>query len=115
MRGRAGPGAPRAAYPSAVVIFAETEFATFAPLIILAVWIGLYPSPFLVRIETSVNRVIARVNTTYPQNAGATPDCDTPLTASAAAATPEAVAAAQFLQAVPCADPPASGAPQRQD
>ena len=23
------------------------EFATFAPLIVLAVWIGLYPAPFL--------------------------------------------------------------------
>src|ERR671910_704258 len=34
------------------------EFATFAPLIVLAVWIGLYPSPFLARLETSVNKVI---------------------------------------------------------
>jgi NADH-quinone oxidoreductase subunit M len=30
------------------------EFATFVPLIILAVWIGLYPTPFLDRLETSV-------------------------------------------------------------
>jgi NADH-quinone oxidoreductase subunit M len=42
------------------------EFATFAPLLILAVWIGLYPSPFLRRLETSVNRVVARVNPDYP-------------------------------------------------
>ena len=28
------------------------EFATFAPLIVLAVWMGLYPSPFLRRLET---------------------------------------------------------------
>jgi NADH-quinone oxidoreductase subunit M len=41
------------------------EFATFAPLLILAVWIGLYPSPFLRRLETSVNRVVARVNPDY--------------------------------------------------
>ena len=34
------------------------EFATFAPLLILAVWIGLYPAPFLRRLETSVNRVV---------------------------------------------------------
>src|SRR6185312_5691201 len=35
------------------------EFATFAPLIALAVWIGLYPSPFINRINTSVQHVIA--------------------------------------------------------
>jgi NADH-quinone oxidoreductase subunit M len=45
------------------------EFATFAPLIVLAVWIGLYPSPFLVRLDTSVGRVMARVNSIYPRNA----------------------------------------------
>ena len=45
------------------------ELATFVPLIILAVWIGLYPSPFLRRLETSVERVMTRVNTDYaPQN-----------------------------------------------
>src|SRR5262249_31263269 len=36
------------------------EFATFAPLIVLAVWIGLYPKPFLDRLNTSVSRVVAR-------------------------------------------------------
>ena len=41
------------------------EFATFVPLMILAVWIGLYPAPFLRRLETSVNRVVARVNPEY--------------------------------------------------
>src|SRR2546425_1475964 len=43
------------------------EFATFAPLLILAVWIGLYPAPFLRRLETSVNRVIVRVSPQYAQ------------------------------------------------
>ena len=28
------------------------EFATFAPLLVLAVWMGLYPAPFLRRLET---------------------------------------------------------------
>src|SRR6185437_12056665 len=42
------------------------EFATFAPLLILAVWMGLYPAPFLRRLETSVQHIIARVNTNYP-------------------------------------------------
>ena len=41
------------------------EFATFAPLIVLAIWIGLYPKPFLDRIDTSVQRVIARVSPEY--------------------------------------------------
>jgi NADH-quinone oxidoreductase subunit M len=41
------------------------EFATFAPLLILAVWIGLYPAPFLRRLETSVQHVMARVNPQY--------------------------------------------------
>jgi hypothetical protein len=35
-------------------------------LLILAVWIGLYPKPFLDRLETSVDRVMARVNSVYP-------------------------------------------------
>ena len=49
------------------------EFATFTPLLILAVWIGLYPKPFIDRLDTSVDRVMARVNSTYaPLNAGAT-------------------------------------------
>ena len=41
------------------------EFATFVPLLILAVWIGLYPKPFLDRLETSVDRVMLRVNPDY--------------------------------------------------
>jgi NADH-quinone oxidoreductase subunit M len=47
------------------------EFATFAPLIVLAVWIGLYPSPFL--LDPSVRQVVARVNATYAPTASA--DC----------------------------------------
>ena len=46
------------------------EWATFTPLLILAVWIGLYPKPFLDRLDTSVDRVMARVNSAYgPRNA----------------------------------------------
>ena len=41
------------------------EFATFAPLLLLAVWIGLYPKPFLDRLETSVDKVMMRVNADY--------------------------------------------------
>ena len=41
------------------------EFATFAPLLILAVWMGIYPAPFLRRLETSVQQIIMRVNPQY--------------------------------------------------
>src|SRR5579864_4160480 len=43
------------------------EFATFTPLLVLAVWMGLYPSPFLRRLETSVEHVVARVSPQYAQ------------------------------------------------
>jgi NADH-quinone oxidoreductase subunit M len=49
------------------------EVVTFAPLIALAVWIGLYPSPILRRVEPAVTRVIARVNASYPANATIAP------------------------------------------
>jgi NADH-quinone oxidoreductase subunit M len=41
------------------------EFMTFAPLIILAVWIGIYPTPFLEKIDPTVKTVIARLNSAY--------------------------------------------------
>src|SRR5438874_7838890 len=52
------------------------EFATFAPLLILAVWMGLYPEPFLRRLQSSVQHVVARVSPQYIQNAAA--DCAAP-------------------------------------
>jgi NADH-quinone oxidoreductase subunit M len=45
------------------------ELATFAPLIVLAVWIGLYPAPFLRRLDTSVQRIVTRVSPEYGRNA----------------------------------------------
>jgi NADH-quinone oxidoreductase subunit M len=53
------------------------EFVTFAPLIVLAFWIGLYPSPFLRRIETSVAHVIARVSPEYGQQNALFAPCPT--------------------------------------
>jgi NADH-quinone oxidoreductase subunit M len=70
------------------------EFATFAPLIVLAVWIGLYPKPFLDRLQTSVQHVVLRVS---PEYTNAYAECNpTP--------KPEqlATAAGQFLAAAPC-------------
>jgi NADH-quinone oxidoreductase subunit M len=84
------------------------EFATFAPLIVLAFWIGLYPSPILTRLETSVSRVVARVNpSAVPANAQARPDCATPGQATAGPAVAGAASAggAPFIEP-PCADGP---------
>src|SRR5437867_148369 len=45
----------------------QREFATFAPLLILAVWMGIYPSPFLRRLEKSVQHIVERVSPQYAQ------------------------------------------------
>jgi NADH-quinone oxidoreductase subunit M len=75
------------------------EFATFAPLLILAVWMGLYPAPFLRRLEMSVRHIVGRVNPQYEAKYAA--DCDTkPPTAEAIAASNNA--AAKFLSLMPC-------------
>src|SRR3954462_4828163 len=80
------------------------EFATFAPLIILAVWMGLYPAPFLDRIRTSVEHVMGRVNPAYAQ---AYADCGGralpgPAAATAPAGSPGATpTASAFLVATP--------------
>src|SRR4249919_1153831 len=75
------------------------EFATFAPLLILAVWMGIYPAPFLRRLESSVQQIIMRVNPQYAQaylaNCDPTPK---PVTAAVVAQNPSA----QFLAAAPC-------------
>jgi NADH-quinone oxidoreductase subunit M len=52
------------------------ELATFVPLIALAVWIGLYPSPILRRLEAPVAYVAAKVNPRYaPALAQMVPGC----------------------------------------
>jgi NADH-quinone oxidoreductase subunit M len=72
------------------------EWVTFVPLIALAVWIGLYPAPFLDRINLSVLKVAARVDAAYaPAFAAA---CDTTVTPQMVAANP----ANRFLAAAPC-------------
>src|ERR1700682_4771591 len=69
------------------------EFATFAPLLILAVWMGLFPSPFIRRLDTSVQHIVARVSPQYAVKNAA--DCATP-------AAPVANPAAKFLESLPC-------------
>jgi len=70
------------------------EFATFAPLLVLAVWMGLYPSPFLRRLESSVNHIVVRVNSQYASACGGG--------APTAAAVAETNNVARFLAAAPC-------------
>jgi NADH-quinone oxidoreductase subunit M len=90
------------------------EFATFAPLLILAVWIGLYPAPFLRMVEPAVGTVIARVSPEYAAQQAQAADCDTaaPIVATSAPGeliAPVAGAVPSFIQA-PCgeaAGPPA--------
>ena len=72
------------------------EWVTFVPLIALAVWIGLYPAPFLDRINLSVLKVAARVDPAYAADFAAA--CDTTVTPEMMAASP----ANQFLAAAPC-------------
>ena len=65
------------------------EFVTFVPLLLLAVWIGLYPKPFLDRLETSVDKVMMRVNSDYTPRFAAVVDSDT--APGAGAGTPVAI------------------------
>jgi NADH-quinone oxidoreductase subunit M len=74
------------------------EFATFAPLLALAVWIGLYPTPFLKRLETSVQHIVLRVSPQSDQYAAKYAECRTTPEALAASNNP----AAKFLTSVPC-------------
>ena len=64
------------------------EFVTFAPLLLLAVWIGLYPKPFLDRLETSVDRVMMRVNADYTPRFAAVVDAGAPAGADEASTVP---------------------------
>src|SRR3954451_17450746 len=73
------------------------ELATFAPLLLLAVWMGLYPSPFLRRLETSVQHIVLRVS---PQYAAKYAECNPTVTPERLAASGNP--AAKFLAAVPC-------------
>src|SRR5712671_5298131 len=72
----------------------QREFVTFAPLIVLALWIGLYPKPFLRRLESSVNHIVVRVNSQYASACGGG--------AVAPAAVADANNVGRFLAAAPC-------------
>jgi NADH-quinone oxidoreductase subunit M len=42
------------------------EMLTFAPLLIMAFWIGLYPKPFFEILEQPVNQIVQTVRPGYP-------------------------------------------------
>ena len=83
------------------------EVATFVPLVALAIWIGIYPEPVLRRLQSSVGRVVVRVNSAYgPAIAKAEADCNRP-------AAPVVIpgAPAGLMLAPPCETPAATPAP----
>jgi NADH-quinone oxidoreductase subunit M len=85
------------------------EFATFAPLIALAFWIGLYPAPVLRFLEPTVTQVMARVNpAAVPAAAAKAADCDDPDSAAVAAAPAPGLPA--FITP-PCSDGSGAAAP----
>jgi NADH-quinone oxidoreductase subunit M len=92
------------------------ELATFLPLIALAFWIGLYPAPFLNRIETSVGRVVARVRPEYAPFVQRGSDCAPPQAASAPARASAEGLPEGLVLTVPCADGSTTGSqpPQQQ-
>jgi NADH-quinone oxidoreductase subunit M len=53
------------------------EILTFAPLIIMALWIGLYPKPFFQILEQPVNQIVQTIhdksNANAPVNAQVAP------------------------------------------
>ena len=85
----------------AVADLTVREVATFAPLLILAFWIGLYPAPFLRRLETSVDHVMMRVNDEYiPRTALMTcPDGSSEPAVASRMASAEGRSASPFLMA----------------
>jgi len=75
------------------------EFVTFVPLIILALWIGLYPAPFINRLNTAVARVVVRVSPEYAdvfKTAGIDCGAGAPAMSSAGPAGPASSAVASF-------------------
>jgi len=45
------------------------EMLTFAPLVVMAFWIGLYPKPFFQILEQPVNQIVQTVRPGYPTGA----------------------------------------------
>src|SRR5256712_3126002 len=63
------------------------EVLTFVPLIIMALWIGLYPKPFFQILEQPVSQIVQTVRPGYPGTGGAV-NASTPPADQAAPTTP---------------------------
>ncbi|MGA7634333.1 MAG: Fe-S-binding domain-containing protein, partial [Terriglobales bacterium] len=72
------------------------EILTFAPLIITALWIGLYPKPFFQILEQPVNQIVQTIHDNSNPNAATnaqmrpTSFVPSPSTAAPSAGTPKA-------------------------
>jgi NADH-quinone oxidoreductase subunit M len=76
------------------------ELATLVPLAMLALWIGLYPSPFLARLEPTMARVITRLEPGYAPAFAKVPGCGAPGGTAPAPSAPPG-----FTAMAPCDDP----------
>jgi NADH-quinone oxidoreductase subunit M len=74
------------------------ELAMFVPLVALSLWIGLRPAPFVGMLETSMGRVVARVNPDYAPYVAQGSDCATPASPEPSAPPPT------FMLTESCAD-----------
>ena len=84
------------------------EVATLIPLLALAVWIGVYPTPVLRRLDASVGRIVLRVNSVYgPAIAKAAADCN-----AAAAPVQAPTGPPGMLVTPPCTDGSDAARPQ---
>jgi len=80
------------------------EAVTLVPLVALALWIGLYPAPFLIRLEPTMARVITRLDSGYAPAFAKVPGCGS-------GSTPAPSAPAGFTAMAPCNDPAATTTP----
>jgi NADH-quinone oxidoreductase subunit M len=76
------------------------ELVTLVPLAALAVWIGLYPGPFLARLEPTMARVITRLEPGYAPAFAKVPGCGAPGSTAPAPSAPPG-----FTAMAPCDDP----------
>ena len=63
------------------------EWAYMLPLVVMSLWIGMYPAPFIRYIEKPVNSVVKQIKPNYPIPGQAAPDVTTGATPTAPSAT----------------------------
>ena len=93
------------------------EMTTLVPIVIMCFWIGLYPSPFLSRMEASVNFILARIHNEQPvaaQRALLSPERSRrgPATSAGSVRGLSPVEAPALSQVEGCAEPCRSARPE---